>query len=178
MANLEYATMNNIVKQARRYWLRTGHVGIAHYRAGEAAGMWHKTIGIPNVIITAVVATSVFATLADNTAVKFKIATGIVAVIAAILAALQAFLHLSDVAEKHTSAGGRYATLRREIDIFRLEFENAEESKREDSLTLLKKIAAKLGSLDTESPSLSEAMFKKGLRDFDPSGWPELEEQA
>lgn len=170
--------MNNILKQARVYWLRTGHVGIAHYRAGEWAEKWHTSIGIPNVIITAVVATSVFATLEESTDVRLRIATGIIAMVAAILAALQAFLNLADQAEKHKSAGGRYATLRREIDVFRLEFENADKSKREDSLESLKAIAAKLGALDAESPSLTEAMFKKGKRDFDSSGWPEVDAQA
>ncbi len=178
MHDEEHAPINNVLKQARRYWIRTGRVGIAHYRTAEAAECWHKRIGIPNVIITAAVATSVFATLEQDTDLRLKIATGILAVVAAILVALQAFLNLADEAEKHKSAGGQYVTLRREIDIFRLEFEDAEESEREKSLKSLKEIAVKLGSLDLESPSLSEAMFKKGEKDFDSSGWPVNDAQA
>ena len=136
---------------------------------------WHS-----NVILTAVVATSIFATLQSTTTNKpLAITTGIVAVAAAILAALQAFLDLADKAEKHKSAGGRYATLRRRIDIFRLKYENAEDdAKRAESLELLEEFATDLGSLDAECPSLSEAMFKKGKRDFDSSAWPETDDQV
>ena len=73
-------------------------------------------LGIPVVVLTTFVGTSVFATLQDEVDTSLKIFVGVVSVTAAVLASLQTFLRFGERAEKHRVAGESWASLRREID--------------------------------------------------------------
>ena len=131
-------------------------------RVASAVAAW---IGIPNVAISAIVATSVFSTLSENVDIRIKILTGVIALVAAILAALQAFLNFSERAEKYKAAGARYGKVRRDIDVFCLRFANGTD--RQTALSRLQEIGDTLGALAGESPTLSEAVYHAAKDDFD-----------
>lgn len=155
---------------AAKYWRRAGRVGLAHYRAAEIAKKRSTRIGIPNVIITAVVATSIFSTLNESKEFFWvRIATGVIALAAAVLSALQAFLNFGDLAEKHHIAGAKYANVRRTIDLFLLRFSAAGDAERDAALQQVEEIVNTLSSLSAESPSLTEAQYQRGKSDFDSS---------
>ena len=157
--------MDDIIEKARKYWRSAGRTGLAHYRAAEIAARRHRRIGIPNVAISAIVATSVFSTLSDNIDIRIKIFTGVIALVAAILAALQAFSNFGERAEKHKAAGARYGKVRRDIDVFCLQFAGG--SDREAALSQLQEVGNALGGLAGESPTLSEAVYHAAKDDFD-----------
>ena len=73
-------------------------------------------LGVPVVILTTFIGTSVFATLQDEIDTSLKILVGVISVTAAVLASLQTFLRFGERAEKHRVAGESWAALRREID--------------------------------------------------------------
>jgi hypothetical protein len=73
-------------------------------------------LGIPVVVLTTFIGTSVFATLQDEIDTSLKILVGVISVTAAVLASLQTFLRFGERAEKHRVAGESWAALRREID--------------------------------------------------------------
>ena len=124
--------------------------------------------GIPNVAISAVVATSIFSTLSVDAHIEWRIATGVIALAGVIFTSLQAFLNFGDKAEKHKSSGAKYAGIRRELDIFYLELSGGK-IERQKALERLKKIADKLNSLASESPTLTEEIYSNGKKDFDKS---------
>lgn len=161
--------MDDILEKAQAYWMSAGRTGLAHYRAAEIAAKRHKRIGIPNVAISAIVATSVFSTLSDSVDIRIKIATGIIALIAAILASLQAFLSYGDRAEKHKAAGAKYGSIRRKLDMFILEFSEQQNVNRNDAITKLNQIAEEINSLATDSPTLTEKVYKQAKEDFEVS---------
>lgn len=87
----------------------------AHARAASLFNRRNVALGIPTVILTAVAGTTVFTTTA-TTPEWVSIATGIMSLTAAVLAALQTFLRYSELAEKHRAAAQSYGTLRREVE--------------------------------------------------------------
>ena len=98
-------------------WLfRIRKAQLAHIKTAvhfERLNLW---LGVPVVILTTFVGTSVFATLQKEASTSFKIATGVASVLAAIMAGLQTFLRYAERAERHRVSGGKYGTLRREIE--------------------------------------------------------------
>ena len=123
-------------------------------------------LGVPVVICTSIVGTSIFATLSDNPAVIWKIAAGLISLAATVLAALQTFFKFSELSAKHKLAGAEYGTLRRKIDLFLLHFSNHGENSRQNALNELQEIAENLGRLAKESPDLSDQLYDKGKRHF------------
>jgi hypothetical protein len=162
--------MKDVLKKAQEYWMSAGRNGLAHYRAAEIAAKRNRQIGIPNVALSSIVATSVFATLSENVDVRIKFATGAIALITAILAALQAFLSFGDRAERHKAAGAKYGSIRRKIDMFILEFsEKQHEKEIESAISKLIDIADELNSLANESPTLTEKVYNIAKKAFDGS---------
>jgi hypothetical protein len=75
--------------------------------------------GLPAIIFSTIVGTSVFASLNnDNIPQWAKIAVGLISVVAAVLMALQTFLGFSERAEKHRTTAVRYGAVGRQIEQF------------------------------------------------------------
>jgi hypothetical protein len=99
-------------------WLLRCRVALAAYnRATTRAVAAERRLGIPSVALSALVATSVFVTLESDPAVGWRIATGVVAVAATVLTALQTFLRQEERAEQFREAARSYGRLRRRIEL-------------------------------------------------------------
>jgi hypothetical protein len=72
-------------------------------------------LGIPVVVLTTVVGTSVFATLQQSLNTTLRVTGGILIVIAAVLAALETWLRLGEGVEKNRAAAEMWSAIRREI---------------------------------------------------------------
>ena len=88
----------------------------AHYASAVEAQRLNLRLGIPVVVLSAIVGTSVFAALDSNPSPFAKIAVGCVSMLVAALAALQTFMRYAERAEKHREAGAKFAALHKEID--------------------------------------------------------------
>jgi len=161
------ATPDDIVTTLRKYARSAGRKQLAHYLAAEADEARHSRIGVPNVVLSAIVATSVFSTLTNSVNLVLRVVTGVVAIVAAVLAALQAFLRYGDRAEKHRAAGARYAKVRIDVDFLRLRLEGQSSLARAEALADLGAIAEELGSLETDSPTLTNPEYDAGQKRFD-----------
>ena len=76
-------------------------------------------LGIPAVVLSTLVGTSVFATVQKQPQLWMQITVGLASVAAALLASLQTFLGYSERAEKHRIAGAKYGALGRELEQIR-----------------------------------------------------------
>ena len=88
----------------------------AHYDLASRLAQANVRFGVPVVILTSFVGTSVFATIGRTVDLWLRIAVGMISVLAAVLASLQTFLRYGERAEKHRSAAELWASIRREID--------------------------------------------------------------
>ena len=122
--------MKDVIQKAKEYHDNALIVGAAHFKRGKNASKKHMQLGVPTIVTSTLVSTSIFINLlkkADSwghdALVFFAL---ILSLLAAVLAALQTFFKFTEVAEKHKAAGSSYATLRREIEIFLLRINNNE----------------------------------------------------
>ena len=98
-------------------WLLRCRVAQSAYNDAttRAVAIEHR-LGVPAVGLSALVATGVFATLTQDPSLGWRIVTGIVAVGAALLTALQTFLRQAERAEQYREAARSYGRLRRRIE--------------------------------------------------------------
>lgn len=88
----------------------------AHYARATRLATFNIWFGVPVVVLTTFVATSVFATLTEDPSLELRIFVGTVSALAAVLASLQTFLRFQERAEKHRASAELWASIRREID--------------------------------------------------------------
>jgi len=123
----------------------------------------HKSLwlGIPVVVMTAVVGTSIFGTLTATPNIYVKIAAGLLSISAAVLAALQTYLGYGEKSAKHKEAGAKYAAIWRSLDLLDLELKNAGEAFSDSAIEQLKKIVSQLDEAAKASPSLPDGVYEK-----------------
>ena len=119
--------MNDILSKANTYQQTYHDVGRAHYIAANYYARLNQVFGVPVIIITAVVGTTIFATLNDSPDPKWKILAGLVSLAGAVLAALQTSLGFSETAQKHKEAGESYRAMQRCFETFQLKYAEAQE---------------------------------------------------
>jgi len=110
---------------------------------------------LPVVILSAVVGTSLFASLAasDHTGVVVRVVAGAVSLAAAALGSVQTFLKYSEKAEKHRSAAARYGAIRRELEVM-LALKRFDDGQ-------LEKVRKEIDSLSAEAPEVPKHIFAR-----------------
>ncbi len=152
-------TMDDVLERARQYQNLTMKKSQAHYQAAELYAQRYVRLGAPVTILTSIVATSVFASLAQNGKnTIIVIATGTLSIVAAVLSGLQTFLRYADVAAGHRNAGAAYESARRQLDIFALEFRASTD--RAGAIKDLARIAGNLDSMTATEPTVPEKIYR------------------
>lgn len=96
---------------------RTTRAQFGHQIEAERTRRWTLLLGIPVVIFTTVVGTGSFAAINDSTTNAWKVAAGVISILAAILASVQTFLGFAERSDRHRIAAARYASTRRSIEL-------------------------------------------------------------
>ncbi|MCY4487798.1 MAG: SLATT domain-containing protein [Deltaproteobacteria bacterium] len=89
---------------------------IANYTSANRFANRNYFLGVPTVVLSAMVATTVFAALGQSVELHIQILVGFVSVVAAVLAALQTFLRFDELASKHRSIAAEYGSVKRQLD--------------------------------------------------------------
>jgi len=136
-------------------WLRrTRESQFAHFGAANSLSKTHLYLGIPAVVLSTAVGTTIFASLQEKSDTKIQIAIGTVSLLTATIVALQTFLKLEERAEKHRTAGAAYGSVRREIQqLLHTEF-------GDDMSLVINPLRSRLDDLALESPKISERIWK------------------
>ena len=105
-----------------KHWrYRVHRVQLAHYDSARKYGKYHIRLGLPAIVLSTIVGTSIFTSLgsaADKSDhVVLTIVVGLLSVVSAALVSLQTFLRYSDLAEKHRVAGAKFANLKHRIEM-------------------------------------------------------------
>ena len=108
--------MRNQTELLTEWYTRVAVTQRAHYLSADYFGARKYWLGIPAVILSTLVGTSVFATVQKQPDLWLQITVGLASVAAALLASLQTFLGYSERAEKHRIAGAKYGALGRELE--------------------------------------------------------------
>lgn len=107
------AARQELLERWQRNCLRSQ---IANYDAATFYKRNNHLFGVPTIIISAAVGTSIFAALGTNVNSIAQITVGIFSLLAAVLGALQTFFNWGDLSSKHQSTAAKYGALKRQID--------------------------------------------------------------
>jgi hypothetical protein len=157
---------DDVIKVADGYRGSATLLARAHNLAAERFERRNTYLGVPATIIAAVVGSSIFASLSSNDRnIYLLVTTGALSILAAILSALQTFLKYSEIAQSHKSAKDGYESLRRKIDLFKLEISGSQPISRSDAQVALGGIANQLNDLGKSSPIISTSALRSASDD-------------
>jgi hypothetical protein len=131
----------------------------AHCQASvrdERNNLW---LGVPVVVLTTIVGTSVFATLQKQPHVAIQILIGLTSLLAAVLASLQTFLQFSQRSVKHREAAVKFEALQKQLEqltVFPIEDEEQLGEKLAEFRTLYQ-------DLSMSSPNVQERIWTAAL---------------
>ncbi|MEM9556568.1 MAG: SLATT domain-containing protein [Acidobacteriota bacterium] len=134
--------------------LRVNHR--AHIRSAAIAHRRGRILGTAAAVLAGIAGTTVFAGLQDaaESSPRLALVAGSMSILAAILASLQTYLGLDEVAERHHAAATRYGALRREIEVLR----TGPMSHAAEHLDALRE---RWDAIDLESPPLSQRRYDR-----------------
>jgi uncharacterized membrane protein len=126
----------------------------AHFEAAKYYERLHLRIGIPTVIISALLGTTVFANFqhSDNEWIKALLSVLSVAMIA--LSSLQTFLKYSERSERHRTAAVQLGEVRRELEEL-LAFN----PQKEIDKTIVDVLRKKWDSVDRQAPTIPTKIY-------------------
>jgi hypothetical protein len=125
----------------------------AHAMSAADFGRRGRMLGVPVVILAAIVGTGIFASISrEVVSTTWKIVAGLLAALAATLSALQTFLNYGVLAEKHKAAELAFGALRRDL-------ERALDSgplNAEARAAIMKEIGGHWTSIEREAPTVPD----------------------
>ena len=133
----------------------------AHYQMSERAKTRHNALGIPVTVATAVVGTTIFATLnLPSQSFWIQVAAGLLSLAAAVISALQTFFNFADIASRHKDAAVGYESVRHQLDLFILTYGPWKDTVTlEQPLVDLRAIAQLLDDIAKTAPSVPDAVY-------------------
>ena len=146
----------------RAWYPRAERALYAHRFAAKGFRTLHLWLGIPLVLLTAFVGTSVFVALEKETSQEFRFITGGTSVVAALLAALQTFLDFRERSDSHNQAAARYGAVRRKIE----QFEALPTTDSEGCMEFFDSVRIELDTLAASFPAVSERYWKKADKEI------------
>jgi len=90
---------------------------VAHNIASERFNYWNRLTGITTAMLSAVVGTTLFASLSDSGLTAVRVVAGASSLLTAALSAGQLVWNYPELAARHRAAAVRYATLRRQVEL-------------------------------------------------------------
>lgn len=131
-----------------------------HYQLSTRIRRLNYILGVPMIVFAVVVASYVFATIEHHSNFWLQMTIGLIAVVTAILGALQTFLKYSEQAENHRNASARYQALFNAMDQS-LAFPP---QKEQDLSDWCDKLRDRWDELNLEAPSVPSKLTRVPLR--------------
>lgn len=138
-----------------RWAKRARETQAAQYEMANRLGRRSQWLGVPVIVITAIVGTSVFASISQEVvSLEAKIVVGLLSVAATVLSSLQTFFKLSERAEKHRQCGSKFGAIRRELEATLAETSGPIDTR------YIATLREKLDRLGEEAPHVAWTVFK------------------
>lgn len=140
-------------------WITDAHFLLkCHLTLAETTRRRHRNIGIISAVLSAIVGSSIFASLGQEDSSKsLIITTGFVSLAATILTSILAFLKLPEIANQYHNSGNEYAAIRKELE-FLLTFESDD---NEHVRNEIKRLKLKWDEIRKNSIPISVKTMKK-----------------
>jgi hypothetical protein len=152
------------VDQLLRDWRNRAYAAqTGHYVMTTRLRRWNYLLGVPVVVLTSVIGTSIFANLGNQAPpIWVRIAAGVVSLLAAVLSGLQTFFTFGETASLHSGAAAWYSAIRRDIEgLLALPPE-----RRGDPKTSIESIRKEMNKVGQTAPELNERLWAGLARRF------------
>lgn len=138
------------------------HAGIrisvlAHYECSKLFDAYHRLLGYPTVILSALAGTAFVSTLTDSSVWWARSFAIILSLAVTVFASLQTFLRYSERSEKHKSAATEFGKLRRELEQI-IALVPADGTVAEGDM---EDIRTKWGELSTHAPAIPNKVYSR-----------------
>ena len=144
----------------RRAWAAQS----AHYRKATKLSRRHVALGVPVVVLSTVVGTSLFATInEEQLALPVRLVVGSVSVVAAVLAAVQTFFRFAQRSDRHVLAADWYAAIRRTIE----ETLAMPRSARDDARKIIDGLRKDLNAVSSQFPQIGQREWAQAAAKFE-----------
>ena len=154
---------------------RAAAAGEAHYRLANRCRRRNVALGVPVVVCSTIVGTSLFATLNDaQVDSQARLLIGAVSVAAAVLAALQTFLRFAERAERPAVAADWYTAVRRGTAATRA----LPPAAREPPAVHLPKVRKEMSRVGQQAPEIPAGLWAKIARSHGVDDKPPLRTTA
>lgn len=139
-----------------KWYIRIRAIQTGHYRQAQQYRRLHLLLGIPVVVLSAVVGTTVFATLNEaSTSAVVKVILGSTSMLTAAIASLQTFLNYDALSEKHLSAASKLSAIKKEIEEKTITL-----TKDEELTDFIEQVRVRWTSVTDEYPQISDKVWK------------------
>jgi hypothetical protein len=115
--------------------------------------MW---LGIPAALLSAIIGTSIFATLKQDVVMWVKITAGVTSLTAAALASLQTVLKFSEHASQHHDVAASYGAINRSIEVAQAFPPNS----KEQAQALMLDLQKRMDDLPKQAPAIPDRLWK------------------
>lgn len=152
-------------KELLRFWLVHAHKGRErHDVAARRLERYRYWLGVPATALSALVGTSVFASLGDDVRIdnSMRILVGLIAILAAVLASVQATYNFGSRADSHRSAGVKYKNVIRQLE------ERLSQGEVPLDPDWLANLRAHLEDLEASAPVVPEHIYDRIERRYGP----------
>ncbi len=150
-------------KLATDWYQRCTTVAVGHYKTAELFSRRNRLLAGWSAGLSALVGTAVFTTIQAQPDLWLKVLTGLMSVVAAVLAALGAGSQYQDRAERHRVAGAKYNAVGRCIEQLL--------ASPEPNITTLSQIRDRLDDLAAEMPHIPKSVHKEISKFEDIGKW-------
>jgi hypothetical protein len=157
-----------------RTWLRRARESQrSHYRSANFYQNLEWALGVPAIALSAVVGTATFVSLQHEATFAWKIAAGLLSILAGGLMAIHTAMRFSDRVERHKVAGARYAAVRRQIEeILATPIQNRGEVRK-----AMSEVRQRMDKFAEDSPALPPRYWDEGTS-YNPPSFLQISEQS
>ena len=159
--------VEDLIQQIQTYRRNYAITARAHYLTAARMKQRHLIFGVPAVVISAVAGTAIFATLQEDPDKLWRLLTGGVLLVAAVLTALQTFFRFSEEAEKSVVAARRNSDLRRRLEHLKLKYVEAPPDQRNACLMELESYLNAFTEVAEQSPTIPPDLHERAAQEFD-----------
>jgi hypothetical protein len=135
--------------------LRMAHK--AHEQAAAHFDLRGRGLSVATVVFSTIVGTSIFADAGETYPLAWKLVAGLLSIVAAVLAAVQASLKYSETAGAHRQIARRIGPLRRECEELRVQLDDGQ-TLPPDTLSSLRK---RWDEIDADAPTVPQKIWNR-----------------
>ena len=155
---------NNLNSRIVHTKLRAHRKARAHYLAAKKYGSLNALFGVPVIIITTAVGSSIFATILQQVGNGWKIFIGLASLAAAILAALQTFFNFSKRSEQHQDSGANYSKVYRKLSVLEIKAKE-KTSNFDDIVSELEICNSLLDDIEQAAPDVPDSLYDRAVEE-------------